>query len=40
MSDSVYVLEQFDFGYSKFETFGSEMGSAVPTTASGERLFA
>ncbi|KAF7639871.1 hypothetical protein Mgra_00000791 [Meloidogyne graminicola] len=22
-SDSIYVLEQFDFGYSKFETFGS-----------------
>uniref|UniRef100_A0A1I8AXV6 BK_channel_a domain-containing protein n=1 Tax=Meloidogyne hapla TaxID=6305 RepID=A0A1I8AXV6_MELHA len=36
ISDSVYVLEQFDFGYSKFETFGSsETGGAITTTLSG-----
>jgi hypothetical protein len=41
MSDSVYVLEQFDFGYSKFETFGSSDGGVGGgTSVSGERLFA
>lgn len=40
MSDRVYVLEQFDFGYSKFETFGSELSGGGGTSVSGERLFA
>jgi len=37
ISDSVYVLEQFDFGYSKFETFGSseQSGGGITTTLSG-----
>jgi hypothetical protein len=40
MSDSVYVLEQFDFGYSKFETFGSDGGGGGASGTSGDRLFA
>ncbi|KAL3125406.1 hypothetical protein niasHT_002134 [Heterodera trifolii] len=40
-SDNVYVLEQFDFGYSKFDTFGSEAGGAGGGTSIGsDRLFA
>uniref|UniRef100_A0A914IC88 Peptidyl-prolyl cis-trans isomerase n=1 Tax=Globodera rostochiensis TaxID=31243 RepID=A0A914IC88_GLORO len=41
ISDNVYVLEQFDFGYSKFETFGSEAGGGGGGTSVGsDRLFA
>uniref|UniRef100_A0A914H9Z4 BK channel n=1 Tax=Globodera rostochiensis TaxID=31243 RepID=A0A914H9Z4_GLORO len=41
ISDNVYVLEQFDFGYSKFETFGSETGGGGGGTSVGsDRLFA
>uniref|UniRef100_A0A183CPK3 Ca2+-activated K+ channel Slowpoke-like C-terminal domain-containing protein n=1 Tax=Globodera pallida TaxID=36090 RepID=A0A183CPK3_GLOPA len=40
ISDNVYVLEQFDFGYSKFETFGSEAGGGGGTSVGSDRLFA